>query len=383
MNADPALDPAIRARMLAPRAATAELPGIGGRLRARCEDFVVDEIAAYPPDGRCDRHLMVRVQKRGLSTMAAAKEIARVCDVPLREMGIAGRKDTVALTRQWMSIPFEAAQALLRMRHPSIEVLEVHAHGQKLRTGHLRGNRFEIVVRDLAVDFDEAMRRAQAKLEALRVQGGIENLYGPQRFGRGGANLDRGLQVLGGRRLEHRLVFVASAAQAGLFNLYVALRRENGWLREVLPGDVLRKRDTGGLFYVDDVAVERARFDRGEVEITGPIHGTKMRRPPESTAAALLEDEVLERTGLSHERLRVHGKRLPGSRRALQIDLGPIVCERAEDEEGLGVGLRLCFDLPAGSFATQLTRELQIGPDTSDPLEDLLTDDPDHGMDLQ
>lgn len=377
------LDAATRADMLAPVAATAHLPGIGGRLRARHEDFVVDEIAAYTANGQPDRHLLVRIEKRGLSTLAAVRELAQLCEVPLREVGVAGRKDTAAVTRQWISMPVEAAPALERLAHGAIRVLEFHLHGQKLRTGHLHGNHFEIVVRDLAVPLDVAVLRARAKLDALQDQGGLENLYGPQRFGFGGSNLDRGLRHLAGARLDRRHTFLASAAQAGLFNLYVALRRERGWMRHLLLGDLLRKRETGGLFYVDDLPTEQARFDRGEVELTGPILGAKARRPPAGTASADLEEEVLRRVGLSTEHLRSHGKRLPGSRRPLQLALAEVEIGEAPPVDGLGAGLCLRFSLPAGSFATQLTRELQVGPDTVDPLDDLLADDPDHGLDLE
>ena len=376
------LDASTRAAMLAPQAATAQLPGIGGRLRQRHEDFLVDEIAAYPADGREQRHLLVRFEKRGLPTMAAVKEIAQACGIGLREVGVAGRKDAVAVTRQWISLPADVAPALDRFAHPAIVILDARPHGQKLRTGHLHGNRFEIVVRDLAVPVDEALQRVGAKLRLLGEQGGLENLYGPQRFGAGGANLERGLNLLAAGRLDRRDSFVASAAQSGLFNLYVGLRRERGWLRALLPGDLLRKRASGGLFYVDDVGTEQARLDRGEVELTGPIHGAKMRRPPEQTASALLEEEVLRRAGLDLEQLRVHGKRLPGSRRVVQLDLGAVEVDEAAAEAQLGAGLRLRFVLPSGSFATQLTRELQVGPDTADPLQALGSDDPEHGSEL-
>lgn len=377
------IDATLRATMLAPSAATADLPGIGGRLRARHEDFVVDEIAAYPANGEPDRHLLVRFEKRGLSSMAAVKELAQLCDVPAREIGVAGRKDTAAVTRQWISMPIEAAPALERVEHGAIRVLEFHPHGQKLRTGHLRGNQFEIVVRDLAVPIETALERTRVKLEAIARQGGLENLYGPQRFGCGGNNLDRGLQLLAFGRLDRRNTFVASAGQAGLFNLYVAMRREQGAMRRLLLGDLLRKRASGGLFYVDDLEVEQARFDEGEVELTGPIHGAKTRRPPAGTASAQLEEEVLRRVGLSIAQLKAHGKRLPGSRRVVQLDLTEVLVDEAPAVEGLAAGLRLRFTLPAGSFATQLTRELQVGPDTPDPLDALLADDPDHGLDAE
>ena len=355
--------------MLAPPPQSADLPGIGGRLRARPEDFLVDEIPAYAADGRGDRHLLVRFEKKGLPTMAAVGILAEACGVAMADVGVAGRKDADAVTRQWISLPVESIRPLQRFEHEAIRVLEARPHGQKLRTGHLHGNRFEIVVRDLAVPVAEARARVAEKLRFLGSDGGLDNLFGPQRFGAGGHNLERGLAALAARRLDRRDRFVASAAQSGMFNLYVHLRRERGWMRQVLVGDLLRKTASGGLFFAEDVEREQQRLEAGELEITGPIHGARTRRPPEGTISADLEEEVLRRVGLEPDDLGRHGKRLPGSRRACQLGLEGVTVEEAPAVEGLGEGLRLCFSLRPGSFATQLTRELQCGPDTADPLE--------------
>ena len=83
---------------------TASLPGTGGVLRAQPEDFVVDEVPAYPPSGEGD-HVFVRIEKRGLNTAQAVERIARALDVNPRDIGVAGMKDRHAVTRQWISLP--------------------------------------------------------------------------------------------------------------------------------------------------------------------------------------------------------------------------------------------------------------------------------------
>lgn len=356
-------DPAVRAQMLAPEPATRSLPGVGGRVKERCEDFVVDEIAAYPPDGREDRHLLVRVRKRQLSTPEMLKALGVALSVDPAEIGCAGRKDRQAVTTQWISLPARVAAALGDFDHPSIEVLESRPHGQKLRTGHLRGNRFRIVIREPGMPPETALERVREKMGFLERAGGLENLYGEQRFGDDGANLERGAELLRSRRrMGNAGRFLVSALQSGLFNLYVALRREQTGLRQVLPGDVLKKVESGGMFTVEDATLEQSRLDRGELVVTGPIFGSKMRRPEAGSASARLEDEVLHLAGLGPEHFAGHGKRLPGSRRAVQVRVADFSAAEAEPAEGLPAGIELRFTLDAGSYATQLLRELQCGP---------------------
>lgn len=359
----PALDPALRTTILNAPIATSGLAGIGGRTRARADDFVVEEIAAYPPDGREERHLMLRIEKRGIASQEAVHMLADHARVSRRDAGMAGRKDTDAVTRQWITLPWAAREALDTFDHDRVRILAVHPHGQKLRTGHLHGNRFEIVVRDLAVEVEVALERIESKLAALRAQGGVENLYGGQRFGREGSNLERGLAAMAADRFERRHGFLASAAQAGVFNLYVLRRRPDGGLLRVLDGDVLRKTENGGMFVCDDAKADQRRLDAGELQVTGPMPGGKTRRPPEGTPAADFEDAVLSELGFDYPSLERHGKRLPGSRRACLLDVAALALsfDDAPATDDLGPGLRLNFTLPAGSFATQVLRELQDG----------------------
>jgi tRNA pseudouridine13 synthase len=152
---------------------TSALPGIGGTLRTLDDDFAVDEELPYAPSGAGD-HVFVRIEKRGMTSPDAARAIARALGVRDRDIGIAGMKDRRAVTRQWMSLPPpvtpEQALALDLSRAspgagPSgVRVLEAVRHGHKLRTGHVRANRFTLRVRGAVPD---AAERARAILGAL------------------------------------------------------------------------------------------------------------------------------------------------------------------------------------------------------------------------
>lgn len=362
-------DPAGRARavpdwqrpLLDPPLQTAELPGIGGRIRMRPEDFEVQEIPAYGPDGRTGAHLLLTLTKRNLGSEDAVAELSRQLGVPRPEIGLAGLKDTVAVTEQWVSVPFAAGPALAGFSHPDITLGPAHPHGNKLRRGHLHGNRFVLVVRDLAVSGNEAEARVAAKAARLREQGGLDNIYGQQRLGDDGGNLRRGLAALAAGRRRGRADFLLSAGQSALFNLYLYTRRARGLMRTVLAGDILKKTATGGLFECTQPEVDQIRLDAGELGITGPMYGSKMRAPGPDTPSSALEQEILALAGISPDAFKAFGNKLEGTRRPLQLPWSAPRVSAAPAVDALPPGLRLEFELPAGSYATVLLRELQ-GP---------------------
>lgn len=342
-----------------PRASDGSLD-IGGRLRSRPEDFEVVELPAYPPDGR-EGHLLLTLTKRGLDSEAALRELARALRIPRVELGLAGLKDRHALTTQWISVPAHAGPRLAQFRHAAITLGPAHPHSHKLRRGHLHGNRFRIVVRELEVGFEQARVRASATLDQL-ARVGLRNYYGEQRFGHGGRNLAAGLAVIAGRGPRARKAdLMVSAGQAGLFNLLLVERFERGLLDRVLLGDILHKR-SGGMFECTDPELDQPRLDAGELEITGPIYGSKLRWPSPDTPARALEQDVLTKVGIDPSKLERLGRAAPGTRRTLkvwpeQVEVEP---EPAIPDLGASEGLVLRFTLPAGSYATELLRELGV-----------------------
>ena len=353
--------PEFQARLLDPPLQTADLPGIGGRIRLCPEDFTVREIPAYGPDGRVGAHLLLTMHKRGLGSEDAIVEISRQTGIPRPEIGLAGLKDKDAVTEQWISVPFAAGARLAEFSHPAITLGPAHPHGNKLRRGHLHGNHFNIVVRELAVSGEEAAERIVAKRSRLAELGGLANLYGNQRLGDSGSNLRRGLEALAAGARRGRADFLLSAGQSALFNLYLLERRARGLMRTILAGDILKKSATGGLFECREPETDQARLDSGELGITGPMFGSKMRAPSPGTAADALEREILELAGISSSALKAFGNKVEGTRRPLQLPLVDLELALVPATDALSPGLSLQFSLPAGSYATVLLQELQ-GP---------------------
>jgi tRNA pseudouridine13 synthase len=340
---------------MTPPVFTADLPGVGGRIRVRNEDFEVDEVPSYEPCGSGD-HLFLWVEKRGMAPEYFARTIAQKLGISPGAVGTAGLKDRHAVTRQWVSVPKEAEPNVGKIVGDGLRVLKTGRHTNKLKPGHLRGNRFRILIR-------EGNREAPVEtiLERIRTQG-LPNFYGPQRFGRDGSTVDLGWQCLAGkapRRIRPFLFrFALSAVQSLLFNDYLARRLRDGLSRTVLLGDVMTKWPTGGMFIVKDVPAEQTRFDARETVTAGPMFGKKTY--PAEGLAAEREAAVLKDHNLSPASFGGFGKLVLGTRRQNLVYLDDLAA--AWEPEGL----RLSFTLPAGSYATVLLAEVMKAPFSED-----------------
>jgi tRNA pseudouridine13 synthase len=348
-----------------PPLVTADLPGIGGRIKTELEDFEVEEIPAYQPSGSGD-FLYLWLEKRDMGAEYFARQVAKRLGIPADEVGTAGLKDRRAVTRQMVSVPARAEARLGQLEGEGISVLHVGRHSNKLRPGHLHGNRFRILVRGADV---QAGERLGPLLDRLH-RDGLPNFYGPQRFGLEGMTAVVGLALLrgqpppaaapqSGKRMTFRSRFARklalSAAQSVLFNHYLARRLTDGLLRRVLPGDVMAKWPFGGMFVAEDVEREQARFDARETVPAGPMFGRKTFAA--AAEAAAREAVVLQEAGLTPAAFFRFGNLLQGTRRHNLVyveDLTAIV----EPE-----GVRLTFTLPAGSYATVLLAEVMKTPD--------------------
>src|SRR5262249_14382797 len=126
---------------------TADLPGIGGRIRDRPEDFEVEEIPAYPACGNGE-FLFLWVEKTGMGAEFFLRQIARRLQIRPGDVGVAGLKDRWAVTRQMVSVPRQCEDRLPALEGDGIRLLRIDRHTNKLRSGHLKGNRFRIAIRD-------------------------------------------------------------------------------------------------------------------------------------------------------------------------------------------------------------------------------------------
>ena len=322
------------------------------RIRVHPEDFCVEEIPAYLPAGT-GQHLFVRIEKRMRTTDEVASALARMADLSVSQVGYAGRKDRNALTRQWFSVEGLSPVLAMAIDLPGVRVLEAIPHSNKLRTGHLRGNRFSLVIRNVS---DTLAARAQVRMaEMLNL--GMPNRYGAQRYGREGRNVQRGIEILLAQRSarDRRAArFEVSAVQSAVFDR--VLQDRPVALDRLEEGDVARVEGSGGLFLVEDVDRESERASRFEISPTGPIFGTKVMTPQGEPARREHEAHLALGLPVPGEIRAPRGIRLRGARRPLRVRPGEARLERGADQT-----LRIECTLPAGSYATVLVHEL-VGP---------------------
>lgn len=327
---------------------TEEVPGCGGAFKLVPEDFEVEEVPAYAPSGEGE-HLYLWVEKRGRDTREVVRALASALGVDEGEVGVAGMKDRHAVTRQLLSVPARAEARLEGFALEGVRVLWTRRHGNKLRTGHLRGNRFRLRVR--GVRDVGAARETFARLSAR----GVPNYFGEQRFGREGDNADLGKLLVLGQRLPKRpdkfqRKLYLSAFQSRLFNRALAERLRAGTFDVPLLGDVLRKEDSGGLFVCEAPEVDGPRAAAFEVSPAGPLFGPKMTAAAHGVAEA--EARLLVEEGVTLDDFRRGGDETQGGRRSYRVLLGePSLEVDGED-------LVLSFGLTRGAYATEVLHEL-------------------------
>jgi tRNA pseudouridine13 synthase len=323
-------------------------PPTGGRLRALPEDFVVEELPAFAPDGEGE-HVLLHVRKTGANTEWVARRLASHAGLPVSAVGYAGLKDRNAVASQWFSVHLglrrEADWEALQV--PEIRLLGAYRHRRKLRRGALRGNRFLVRIRDLTGPHDLLMERL-----ALIHERGVPNYFGGQRFGNDDGNL-RGAQALfcgqakrGGRHLRGLWL---SAARSQLFNEVLAVRVERrAWDRPMM-GDRMQLAGSRSHFLVEatDAALDE-RLRRFDIHPTGPLWGRgEMLTNGE---AAELERGLAERFPGWVAGLAAAGMRQ--ERRPLRLRPTALDVRRERDQ------LAVAFELPAGAYATAVLREL-------------------------
>jgi tRNA pseudouridine13 synthase len=389
---------------------TADISGCGGTIKECPEDFFVEEIPAYLPCGSGE-HLYLTIEKRGVTTPEAVRRIAAALKIAERDIGYAGMKDAVGVTRQTISLQKIKAEAVLALRLAGISVISAIPHGNKLRLGHLKGNRFRITIRGVN---DQATESAAAILAVLQ-QRGVPNYFGYQRYGaQGNSHLigaallrhdwqgavdaligdpaavqDEAWQAaitayrqgdLGGalrlmprhcrseRDVLQRLCahpddwerafsvvhprlkkLYLSACQSFLFDRVVAERLAE--IDQVRAGDLAWKHINGACFLVEDQVAEASRAASFEISASGPMFGCRMTQP--SGTVLEMEQRILADSGFSSGSFDLGGGlRMEGERRPLRVPLGEPSYRISDDL------LQLEFSLPKGSYATSVVREI-------------------------
>lgn len=327
-------------------------PPLAGRFRVEPEDFSVEEVLGFDADGS-GNHVLLLVEKRDANTGWVAAELARAAHIAPREVGVSGQKDRRAVARQSFSLPWPVnvpVDACLAFAGEGYRVLAAQRHGRKLRPGSHRANRFVIRVREVAGE----RAAIEARLALLRSDG-VPNYFGPQRYGRGQANLDSARDWAAGRmapRARAQRGFALSTARSELFNRVLAERVRRGDWNRLVPGEAVILDGRRSFFRAD--AIDAALVERCaamDLHPSGPLWG---RGPLEVGGEVLaLEESVAASEPALRSLLEAEG--MEQERRSLRLPVRSFEWRFADDS------LFLSFELPRGTFATSVLHEILAG----------------------
>lgn len=327
-----------------------------GKLKSQPEDFIVKEDLGFELDGEGE-HVMVRVEKTGCNTLFVAEQLAKFAKISARSVSYAGLKDRNAVTEQWfcLQMPGKETPDFSLWQLDGCRVIATTRQKRKLRIGTLKGNQFELTIRDISVPED-----VEARLQKVAEQG-IPNYFGEQRFGRDGQNLTQALRWANQEitvRERNKRSFYLSAARSAMFNHVASERIENQTINQVLLGDALQLTGRGSWFVAtaEELPTLQARVASGELSITAPLPGDGELGTQED--ALVFETNSLE----SYHSLMtlMKNERVSSTRRAMIVKPQNFQWQWIDQTT-----LKLNFFLNSGSFVTSVVREI-INQDSAD-----------------
>ncbi len=267
-------------------------------------DFVVEELPLYEFSGEGE-HMILFVRKKNLSTNEMIGQFARYLNIKNRDIGYAGLKDKHAMTKQYISINKQHEEALEGFNHDGIKIVSKTYHNNKIKIGHLKGNRFYIKVKKVnptsAAKIDEALKNIS--------KDGMPNFFGYQRFGNDGDNHILGEKLAKGEAKERNprvKKLLINAYQSHLFNLWLSRRLEINSLVssfkaseletllnmpndevkkmqaqthpfKLISGDIMEHYPYGRLFDFESTEEDFSRFNEHDITVTGLLCGKKVR----------------------------------------------------------------------------------------------------------
>jgi len=266
-------------------------------------DFSVEEVPLYEFSQEGE-HLVLKVRKKDLTTWEMLDILSNFLGVAKKEFGYAGLKDKHAITTQYISMPKRIEEKLKNFSHPNIKILQKHYHNNKIRVGHLKGNKFWLRFKKV---LDTQKDILESVLKWIETNG-MPNYFGVQRFGNSGTNYLEGKALVEGKlklRDKKKREFLISSYQSYLFNQWLAKRinlsillesfksaevesilnlqkgslngtkEQKNWFK-LIDGDLYMHYPYGKVFY-EELSVASDRFIQKDISPTGLLAGKKVK----------------------------------------------------------------------------------------------------------
>jgi len=333
------------------------------------ERFFVEEVPLYNFTGS-GNYLILKLKKTDMSTHKLLTVLAKATELNERDIGYAGLKDKNATTIQYISIPKQAEKLLNKnLTTERVEILERTYNKAPIKIGHLKGNRFSILLHDIN-ESDAKFFNTTAKMMQTK---GIPNYYGYQRFGEDSQSYLQGKEIAhSGKRLKgSREKLLVAAYQSYLFNKWLGSRvklsativsekedvaakklkypkalvsvlKKQPQFFKLFQGDVMMPYPYGKTVFVKDMHQSATAFWQRKLSPTGLLCGANAQRAQND---AYFLEEPFDDTELTS---------LRGDRRFAWI--WPKEVETAYDHAQKK--LKVDFYLPKGAYATTFLEEI-------------------------
>lgn len=324
-------------------------PTLTGIIRSQFSDFKVDEKFAFDPSGDGE-HALLHIKKQDTNTDWLSRQISQLAGVRKVDVSYAGLKDRNAITTQWFSVwlPGKPDPDWSLLNSDNVEILTTCRHNRKLRRGSLRGNQFNLIVRQVEGDHSDLEQRIN-KIK----QDGVPNYFGDQRFGIDGQNLEKAKIMFAGKREKDRFKrsIYLSAARSAIFNELLSKRVEMNKWANAMSGDVMLLDNSHSYFLATDIDEKIIqRLKEHDIHPSGPLwgRGELLSKGDVSELENKLPNkfEIFD-TGLKNARL-------DQERRSLRLTVKDLQWELDRNNNLL----ELSFFLPAGGYATSVLREI-------------------------
>ncbi len=156
--------------------------GIGGEIKTIPEDFIVEEIPKEKVS-KSREHIIFWVEKRNMDTHEVIRLLSKKLRISRKRFGYAGTKDKFAVAKQRFSIWDPDMNIEEKLKKLSFKYLKLYGfeRGDRLNLGDLKGNKFTITIRNIALGEEEIKKKLEKTFEEMKK--GIPNYFGVQRFG--------------------------------------------------------------------------------------------------------------------------------------------------------------------------------------------------------
>lgn len=324
------------------------------------EDFIVREISSIKVQDT-GKYVYFQLKKKNTNTLDAIKLLARIFNIPEKNIGFAGSKDKKAITTQICSIQGISKERLLGLNIKDIQ-LEFLGYGNtSISLGDLESNQFEIVIRNLDHE----------KINKIKA---IINYFDEQRFSENNVQIGKHIikkefkqavelidEEACNRYLQekaHDYIGALKQLPIRLLRLYVNAYQSYIWnetIKQYLGTGRKVNYSNGELIFRDNCE----QFLNQEI----PIIGFEGLEDYNNEIIKNIIAKIMQQENIDFDDFVI--KQIPpltleGEMRKLAVEVKDLTIEKKEEDE-LNKGkkkIKISFSLSKGSYATMVVNQL-------------------------